>query len=75
MPLVDLHWTSNVLHYHLLQGMNNMSIPSFFVILLKITLVNTTVISVKKNETRIIGSTTVQIAVILLIPNVFLGKN
>ena len=72
---MDLHRTSNVLHYHLLQGMNNMSIPSFFVILLKITLVNTTVISVKKNETRIIGSTIVQIAIILLIPNVFLGKN
>uniref|UniRef100_A0A2N9GZ36 DC1 domain-containing protein n=1 Tax=Fagus sylvatica TaxID=28930 RepID=A0A2N9GZ36_FAGSY len=50
VPLVDLHWTSNVLHYHLLQGTNNMSIPSFFVILLKITLVNTTVISVKKER-------------------------
>jgi hypothetical protein len=49
-----------------------MSIPSLSVILLKMTLVNTTVISVKKNETQSIGSTTVKIAVILLIPNVFL---
>uniref|UniRef100_A0A2N9FQ51 Uncharacterized protein n=1 Tax=Fagus sylvatica TaxID=28930 RepID=A0A2N9FQ51_FAGSY len=31
-------------------------------------------ISVKKNETQSIGSTTVKIAVILLIPNVFLGN-
>jgi hypothetical protein len=74
VPLVDLHWTSDALHYHLLQGTNNMSIPSLFVILLKMTVVNTTVISVKKNETRNIGSITVQIAVFLLIPNVFLGN-
>ena len=35
------------------------------------TLVNITVISVKKNETETIGSTTAQIALILHIPNVF----
>ena len=38
------------------------------------TLVNITVIFVKKNETQNIGSTTVKIVVILLIPNVFLGN-
>ena len=38
------------------------------------TLVNITVIFVKKNETQNIGFTTVKIVVILLIPNVFLGK-
>jgi len=48
-----------VLHYHILQGTNNMSIPSLYVILLKMTLVNTIVISVKKNETQSIGSTIV----------------
>ena len=51
-----------------------MSIPLLFVILPKMTLVNITVIFVKKNETQNIGSTTVKIVVILLIPNVFLGN-
>ena len=51
-----------------------MSILSLSVILLKMTLVNIIVIYVKKNETQSIGSTIVQIAVILHIPNVFLGK-
>ena len=36
-------------------------------------LVNITMISVKKNETQTIGSTTMQIALILHIPNVFSG--
>ena len=40
---------------------------------LKMTLVNITIISVKKNEAQTIGSTTMQIALILHIPNVFLG--
>ena len=51
-----------------------MSIPSLSVILLKMTLVNIIVIFVKKNATQSIGSTIVQIAIILHIPNVFLGK-
>ena len=74
VPLVDLHWTSDALHYHLLQGTNNMNIPSLLVILLKMTLVNTIVIFVKKNETQNIGFITVKIAVFLLIPTVFLGN-
>ena len=49
-----------------------MSIPSFYIIDLKMTLGNIIVIFVKKNETQNIGSTTVKIVVILLIPNVFL---
>ena len=49
-----------------------MSIRSLYVIDLKMTLVNIIVIFVKKNETQNIGSTTVKIVVILLIPNVFL---
>ena len=48
-----------------------MSIPSLSVVSLKIILVNITVIFVKKNETQNIGSTIVQIAIILLILNVF----
>ena len=48
-----------------------MSIPSLLVMLLKMTLVNIIVIFMKKNEIQIIGSTTVQIVVILLIQNVF----
>uniref|UniRef100_A0A2N9IHF2 DC1 domain-containing protein n=1 Tax=Fagus sylvatica TaxID=28930 RepID=A0A2N9IHF2_FAGSY len=75
VPLVTLLWTLNALHYHIPQVTNNMSIPSLSVILLKMTLVNTTAIFVKKNETQSIGSTTVKIAVILLIQNVFLGNN
>ena len=74
VPLVHLLWTSNVLHYHILQDTNNMSIPSLSVIKLKITLVNIIVIFVKKNETQRIGFTTVRIAVILLIQNVLLGN-
>jgi hypothetical protein len=74
VPLVTLLWTSNALHYHIPQVTNNMSIPSLSVILLRMTLVNTIVIYVKKNETQSIGSTIVKIAVILLIPNVFLGN-
>ena len=58
------------------QSTNNMSmsIPLLFVILLKMILVNIIVKSVKKNVTQSIGSTIVQIAIILYIPNVFLGK-
>jgi len=41
---------------------------------LKMTLVNIIVIFVKKNETQTIGSTTVEIVLILHIPNVFLGN-
>ena len=74
VPLVHLLWTSNVLHYYILQDTNNMSIPSLSVIELKITLVNIIVIFVKKNETQRIGFTTVRIAVILLIQNVLLGN-
>ena len=59
VPLVNLLWTSNVLHYHKLQGTNNMSIPSLSVILLKMTPVNIIVISMKMNETQNIGSTIV----------------
>ena len=51
-----------------------MSIPSLYVIDLKMTLVNIIVIFVKKNETQNIGSTIVKIVVILLIPSVFLGN-
>ena len=74
VPLANLLWTSNVLHYHKPQGTNNMSIPSLSIIPLKMTPMNITVISVKKNATQNIGSTTVQIPIILYIPNVFLGK-
>ena len=72
VPLVHLLWTSDVLHYHILQDTNNMSILSLSVMELKITLVNIIVIYVKKNETQSIGFTTVRIAVILLIQNVLL---
>ena len=75
VPLVNLLWTSNVLHYHKPQGTNSMSIPSLSVILLKMTPMNIIVIFVKMNETQNIGSIIVQIAVILHIPNVFLGKS
>ena len=51
-----------------------MSNPSLYVIIQKMTLVSITVTSVKKNEIPSNGSTTVKIAVILLISNVFLGK-
>ncbi|KAF3973678.1 hypothetical protein CMV_002913 [Castanea mollissima] len=51
-----------------------MNIPSTSVILLKMTPVNITVISVKKNEIPSNGSTTVQSATFLLIVTVFLGK-
>ena len=51
-----------------------MSIPSLYVIILKMTLMSITVTSVKKNEILSNASTTVNIAVILLISNVFLGK-
>ena len=51
-----------------------MSIPLLSIIQLKMTLVNITVIFVKKNETQTIGFTIVQIALILHIPNVFLGN-
>ena len=37
VPLVNLHWTLNALHYHYLQGTNNMIISSTSVILLKMT--------------------------------------
>ena len=72
VPLANLLWTSNVLHYHKPQDTNNMSIPSLSIILLKITPVNIIVISVSKNATQSIGSTIVQIVTILYIPNVFL---
>ena len=72
VPLVHLLWTSDVLHYHILQDTNNISILSLSVIELKITLVNIIVIYVKKNETQSIGFTTVRIVVILLIQNVLL---
>ena len=74
VPLVNLPWTSNVLHYHKPQSTNNISIPLLFVILLKMTLVNIIVTFMKKNMIQSIGSTIVQIAIILYIPNVFLGK-
>ena len=51
-----------------------MSIPSLYVIILKMTLVSNTVTSVKKNEIPSNGSITVKIAVILLISNILLGK-
>ena len=51
-----------------------MSILSLSVILLKMTPVNIIVIYVKKNESQSIVSTTVQIAIILHIPNVLLGN-
>ena len=55
-------------------GTTSMSNPSLYVIIQKMTLVSITVTSVKKNEIPSNGSTTVKIAVILLISNVFLGK-
>ena len=51
-----------------------MSIPSLFNILLKMTLENISVTFVRRNENKNLGSTIVQILVILLIPNVFLGN-
>lgn len=56
------------------QVMDNMSIPLFSIILLKMTLVNITAIFVKKNETQNIDSTFVQIAVTLFIVDVFWEK-
>ena len=75
VPLVNQFQTSNVLHYHKLHGTTNMSIPSLYVILLKMTPINIIVIFVKKNEIPNNGSTTMKIAVILLIPIVLLGEN
>ncbi|KAL0010093.1 hypothetical protein SO802_005201 [Lithocarpus litseifolius] len=72
VPLVNLHWTFNAQHYHFLQCTKIMSIHSLSAILLKMTPVNIIVIYVKKDETKIIGSTTVQNVAILFIPNVFL---
>ena len=74
VPFVNLLWTSNALHYHKPQGINNVSIPSLSVILLNMTPENIIVISMKKNETQSSGSTTVQNEIILYIPNVFLGS-
>ena len=74
VPLVNLSQTSNVLHYHKPHGTTNMSIPLLSVILLKMTPMNITVIFVKKNKIPSNGSTTMKIAVILLIPIVLLGK-
>ena len=74
VPVVNLQSTLNVRHYHKPQGTNNMSILSLSVMQLKMTLVNIIVIFVKKNETQTIGFTTVQIALILHIPNVFSGN-
>ena len=51
-----------------------MNIHSLSVILLKMTPINITVISVKKNDIPSNGSTTVQSAAFLLIMTVFLGK-
>ena len=51
VPLVNLHWTLYVQHYHFLQCKKNISIHLLFAILLKMTLVNILVIYVKKNET------------------------
>ena len=72
VPLVNLHSTLNVRDYHKPQGTNNMSIPSLSIIQLKMTLVNIIMISVKKNETQTIGSTIVQITLMLHVLNVFL---
>ena len=74
VPLVNLLWTLNVLHYHKLHGTTNMNIPSTSVILLRMALVNITVIFVKKNEIPSNGSTTVKSATFPLIVTVFLGK-
>ncbi|KAK7830734.1 hypothetical protein CFP56_028018 [Quercus suber] len=74
VPLVNLLWTSNALHYHKPHGTTNMNIPSLFVILLKMTPVNITMISVKKNEIPSNGFTTVKIAIFLLIGIAFLGR-
>ena len=52
--------------------MNNTSTSLPFVILLKMAQVNIIVIFVKKNKMQRISSTIVQIAIILLIPIVFL---
>ena len=51
---------------------NNMSVLSLSIIQLKMTLINIIVISVKKNETQTIGSTIMQITLILHVLNVFL---
>ena len=64
-----------MLHYHIPQIMDNISIPSLFVIELKMTLVNIIAISMKKNGgTQSIGFTTMRIAVMLLIQIVLLGN-
>ena len=52
---VNLISTSIVLCYHIPQGTNNISIPSLFIMLLKMTLMNIIVISMKKNEIQILG--------------------
>ncbi|KAK7824316.1 hypothetical protein CFP56_034571 [Quercus suber] len=65
---------SDVLHYHKLHGTTNMNIPSLSIINLKMTRENITVIFVKKNEISSNGFITMQIAVFLLIWNVFLEK-
>ena len=62
-------------NYHKPHGTTNMNILSLFVILLKITPVNITMISVKKNEILSNGFTTIRIAIFLLIATVFLGTH
>ncbi|KAK7830741.1 hypothetical protein CFP56_028004 [Quercus suber] len=52
-----------------------MNIPSLSIILQKMTPVNITMKSVKKNEIPTNDSTTMRIAIFLLIATVFLGKN
>ena len=74
-PLVNLFLTSNALHYHKPHGTTNMNIPSLSVLLLKMTPVNITVISVKKNKILSNGFTIVRIAIFLLITVVFLGTH
>ena len=75
VPLVNLFLTSNALHYHKPHGTTNMNIFSLSVILLKITPMNITMISVKKNEILSNGFTTIRIAIFLLIATVFLGTH
>ena len=53
--IVHLLWTSNVLHYRVAQGMNNMNILLLSNTLLKMTLKNIIVIFVRKNDTQNIG--------------------
>ena len=74
LPLIIKAHACPMLARRYADGANAYWTGFFSVILLKMTPVNITVISVKKNEIPSNGSTTVQSAAFLLIVTVFLGK-